>query len=122
MIGDGNCFYRAVAAAYYKDVTMHPTLRFFTMDHMLDSADVYQHFFESFMSMKRRLTANKRLGVWNTDLADLVPFAISRLLQCRLEIYAVTDDEEVLKHSFGESGDTIRLLYKNNHYDLLVKN
>ncbi len=101
---------------------MHPTLRLFAMEHMLDNAEIYQPFFESFMAMKRRLTANKRLGVWNSDLADLVPVAVASLLQCRLDIYAVSEDDEVVRYSFGESGDRIHLLYKDNHYDLLVKN
>ena len=122
MVGDGNCFYRAVCTAYYKDVAMHPTLRLFTMEHMLDDAATYQPFFESFVAMKRRLSANKRLGVWNSDLADLVPAAVASLLGCRLDIYAVLEDDEVVRYSFGSVGETIRLLYKDNHYDLLIKN
>ena len=131
MVGDGNCFYRAVATAYYKDVDMHPTLRNFTMEHMLDSAETYQPFFETFLAMKRRLTANKRLGVWNSDLADLVPAAVASLLGCRVEVYSVcSETDEVIRHRFepcdainasNSSTTTIRLLHKKNHYELLLK-
>jgi hypothetical protein len=121
MMGDGNCFYRAVCAAYYKDVDMHHLLRRITIEHMMDDADVYEHFFESRAAMLRRMTANKRPGVWNSDLADLVPVAVAKLLGCCIEVYSVVEDE-VIRYRFGEDlGSPIRLLHKDNHYDLLLK-
>ncbi len=121
MIGDGNCFYRAVCAAYYKDVDMHHLLRRITIEHMLVDADIYEHLFESRTTLLRKLAANKRLGVWNSDLADLVPIAVAKLLGCCIEIYSV-EEEEVIRYRFGEElGSPIRLLHKDNHYDLLLK-
>ena len=117
---DGNCFYRAVAKSYYKDVDMHHLLRRITMEHMMEDAEEYEGLFESKKSLVAKLNANKRLGVWNSDLADLVPLAVANLLNCRLEIYAVAENEKVQTYVFGE-GEKIRLLLRNNHYDLLIK-
>lgn len=117
---DGNCFYRAVSKGYYKDVDMHHMLRRTTIDNMIEDAEKYENLFESKKSMLGMLNANKRLGVWNSDLADLVPQAVANLLNCRLVIYAVAENDEVKEYSFGE-GDKIRLLLKDNHYSLLIK-
>ncbi len=120
MVADGNCFYRAVCTAYHKDVDLHYLLRRTTMEHMLESVDTYGHYFPSMRVMVGKLNANKRLGVWNSDLADLVPHAVATMLGCCIEVYAVTETEEVIKYSFGE-GPKIRLLRKDNHYDVLLK-
>lgn len=121
--GDGNCFYRAVAQAHYKDESFHLLLRRTLMEHMwVDKAD-YEPYFESLKRFSAVLTANKRAGVWNSDMADLVPMAITKLLSVKVEVYSL-EDNEVAKYVFGEEfgGKAIRLLHKDNHYDLLVKN
>ncbi len=119
-VADGNCFYRAVCTAYHKDVELHHLLRRTTMEHMLESVDTYSKFFPSMRVMLAKLNANKRLGVWDSDLADLVPHAVATMLGCCIEVYAVAQTEEVIKYSFGE-GQKIRLLRKGNHYDVLLK-
>lgn len=120
MMADGNCFYRAVCTGYHKDVDLHHLLRRTAMEHMLESADVYGHHFPSMRVMVGKLNANKRLGVWNSDLADLVPHAVAQMLGCCIEVYAVAEDNQVTRYSFGE-GPKIRLLRQDSHYDLLVK-
>ncbi len=127
--GDGNCFYRAIATAYYKDPDMHYPLRRTLMDHMLAEADEYSLYFEDSKRFTRVLQANKRKGVWNSDLCDLVPLAVSKLLNIRVEVYSVITNEEdenetseVIRYVFGERNpNTLRLLHQDNHYDLLVK-
>ncbi len=119
MVADGNCFYRAIAADFYKDLDMHHILRRITMEHMMEDGDIFGPLFESKDVYLRRVAANKRVGVWNTDLADLVPIAVAKLLNCCVEVYSVVNDE-VIRYRFGE-GQKIRLLHKDNHYDLLVK-
>ena len=116
-MADGNGFYRAISTAYYKDVEMHHLLRRTTMEHMME--DDYSDYFTSRKSFQGILNANKRLGVWNSDLADVVPLAVAKMLGCCIEVYSVYDGE-VRKYSFGE-GTKIRLLHSNNHYDLLLK-
>ncbi len=119
--GDGNCFYRAIATAYYKDPDMHFPLRRSLMDHMLAEAEEYSLYFEDTSRFTRVLRANKRKGVWNSDLCDLVPMAVSKLLNIRVEVYSVIDNE-IIRYVFGEKNpNTLRLLHQDNHYDLLVK-
>ncbi len=117
---DGNCFYRAVAKGYYKDVDMHHMLRRTTIEHMMETAAEYVPYFESQKSLMDKLNANKRLGVWNTDLADMVPQVVAALIGCCIHIYAVTENDTIMKYTFGE-GPVIHLLLHNNHYNLLVK-
>ncbi len=122
MMGDGNCFYRAVATHYYSDPNMHLLLRRTLMEHMAEDPADYTPFFGSPQKFKNILHANKRAGVWNSDLADLVPVAISQLLNLRVEVFSVGDSGEIQKYSFGpERPNPIRLLLNDNHYDLLIK-
>jgi hypothetical protein len=122
MVADGNCFYRAVAAAYYKDVDMHHMLRRTVIEHMIEDAEEYKAWHNGAKNFTGILNANKRLGVWNSDLADIVPLAVTKLLGVRLEIYSVDENDAVTKYVFGEEGEKIRLLYQNsNHYDVLRK-
>jgi len=93
---------------------------------MLAEADEYSLYFEDTSRFTRVLRANKRKGVWNSDLCDLVPMAVSKLLNIRVEVYSViiSKDEtnEVIRYVFGEKNpNTLRLLHQDNHYDLLKK-
>jgi hypothetical protein len=124
MVPDGNCFYRAVAAAVYGTPKTHKDLRGRIMNHMLEMEAMYSAFFESPKRFRGVLSANKRLGVWNSDLADLVPSAVANMLGVSLEVYSVADDESVVRYIFNEEhvGDSkIRLLHQDNHYDLLLR-
>lgn len=123
MVADGNCFYRAVAAAIYKNANAHKSLRTKLMEYMLEYKSVYGALFESEHRFRGILSANKRLGVWNTDLADIAPLAMANLLGITLEIFFVGDDGEVRRYTFNESlsGTKIRLLHENNHYDVLLR-
>jgi len=120
MEADGNCFYRAVCIAYHKDEDLHHLLRRTTMEHMLESIDTYARYFSSMQVMIGKLNANKRVGVWTTDMVNLVPHAVATMLNCCIEVYTVTETDEVVKYTFGE-GQKIRLLRKNNQYDVLTK-
>jgi hypothetical protein len=86
---------------------------------MLEDVDFFQHLFVSKDAFVSRVAANKRLGVWNTDLGDIIPLAVAKLLNCCLEIYSVKEDK-VMRYRVGE-GPKIRLLHQKNHYDLLLK-
>ena len=101
---------------------MHLMLRRTLMEHMWEDKGEYEPYFESPKKFSAVLTANKRAGVWNSDLADLVPLAMTKLLAIKVVVYSL-EDEEVAKYTFGEqfAGEPIRMLHKDNHYDLLVK-
>lgn len=122
MIGDGNCFYRAAATHLYADPNKHLLLRRTLIEHMAEEQGQYVPFFESPKKFQNVLHANKRAGVWNSDLADLVPVALAQLLNIRVEVFSVADTGEIQKYTFGsEQPNPIRLLLKDNHYDLLIK-
>lgn len=123
MVADGNCFYRAISTAYYNNVQAHKTLRAKVMDYMLETEAMYSALFESPRKYRAVLAANKRLGVWNSDLADVVPFAAAHLLNIRLDVFSVLEDGEIAHYIFNEEcgGPTIRLLHEKNHYDVLLR-
>lgn len=123
MVADGNCFYRAVAAAFYNNPNAHISLRSNLMNYMLEMEEFYASLFESRRHFRAVLAANKRLGVWNSDLADMVPIAAASLLQIRLEVFRVCEDGKVARYIFNESqaGPKIRLLHEDNHYDVLMR-
>ena len=123
MPADGNCFYRAVAAAYHGDQDMHHMLRRALMDYILEEKSQFQALFESPRSFTGTVVANRRAGVWNSDLADLVPAAIATYLGARVEVYSVQKDESVKRYVFGSEGggERIRILHHDNHYDLLTR-
>jgi hypothetical protein len=120
---DGNCFYRAVSRAYYNDEEFHGLLRRTLMEHIIEDTTPYAAFFENEKRLKNLAHANKRLNCWNSDLADIVPLGISNMLNTKIEIYKLNDDETVSKYVFGSEfgGPSIRLLHNKNHYNLLEK-
>jgi hypothetical protein len=123
--GDGNCFYRALAIAVYDDESFHTTIRSTTMNTIQSDAETYLPYFSK--NEKRFLTAlhaNKRTGVWNTEIADIVPQVVPDILDVNLGIVDYDDDTKMLTiHKFGESAErkTVWLLRTDgSHYDLLV--
>ena len=143
--GDGNCFYRALSVAIYKDSSKHALLRKSLCTYISEHRDIYLPLFESPKYFQRCLAANKRLNVWNSAFADILPHAVANYLQITLEVYAAEDEESTV-HKYVFTGDQgtprsawdlgiagceqlargfatekVRLLYTNgNHYDLLL--
>jgi hypothetical protein len=120
--GDGNCFYRALALAYYNDESMHTTLRYATMNHMQTHLDDYKRYFDADVNLLPRIHAHKRSGVWNTDISDLVPYIASETLDIQLVVHNQDADGHIQTHTFGNAdGQTINLLrVGDSHYNLLV--
>ncbi len=120
---DGNCFYRALALAYYNDESMHSTLRYTTMNHMQTHLEDYQQYFDADVNLLQRIHSHKRSGVWNTDISDLVPYIVSEALDIRLVVHNEDDEGHIQTHTFGDAdaAQTIRMLrVSNSHYNLIV--
>lgn len=120
---DGNCFYRAIARAVHKDEDFHLQIRRSAMDALIESKD-YVHLFDNPDAFKRCVAANKRPGVWNTEIADLAPTLIPKLLNVYLTIYDIHDDGMPYCYHYGDSSHTAIALLRTGdcHYDLLVPN
>jgi hypothetical protein len=120
--GDGNCFYKAVAEAYYKDQEFHKTLRHMTMNRLVDEREKYAVYLsDNITNMMRTIAANRRLGVWNTEISDLAVTIVPELLKVTLKIHDVNADTKINTITIGESETIIHLLRTNgNHYDLLT--
>lgn len=121
VIDDGNSFYRAIAIAYYKEQDFHLLLRRTVVEDIQYDAQ-YQLYFPSMFVMTKGLQSHKRKGHWSHSLERMIAFAVSRLLNVRLEIYSVQEDG-IQKHVFSTpySGQTVRLLQRNDTFDLLIR-
>jgi len=72
-------------------------------------------------NMLRAISANRRLGVWNTEISDLAVTVVANLLNVTLKIHNVNADNSIYSFTVGEGETIIHLLRTNgNHYDLLT--
>ena len=120
---DGNCFYRAISLALYGTEDRHRTLRAGTMASLMRKRDSYGILFETPERFIRCVHANKRDGVWNTEISDLAPDAVTDVLGVHIIIYnknIFTDTiDPPVEFNTGAS-TTVRLMrVANCHYNLL---
>ena len=116
---DGNCFYRAVAKAVLGDESRHAELRKRTMDHLRQHEQTYLPFFESSKSFRFAIAANRRDGVWNTDITDIAISALPQILNITLHIYNTENDTKFI---VGNEGEVYTLQRVNDsHYNILIQ-
>ena len=119
--GDGNCFYRSIAAAILGDDDQHAEIRKVAMDYLSAKIDEYSIYFESKNKFKRSVAANRRSGVWNTEICDLVPGATAEALKIKLTVHSWTCGKVVSETYAPEgAGCELNLLLVCGHYSLLV--
>ena len=111
-----------MAEAYYKDQEFHKTLRHMTMNRLVDEREKYSVYLsDNITNMMRTIAANRRLGVWNTEISDLAVTIVPELLKVTLKIHDVDADNKINTITIGESETIFHLLRTNgNHYDLLT--
>ena len=120
--GDGNCFYRSAAIALFKDESKHKLLRDIMMDHMLTKTEQYAEYFTSGIQYRRKVAANRRDGVWNTEIADIVPVQLAVKFDITLVIHDCNETtKKVTKRKYGHGATRVHLMRTNDgHYSLLV--
>jgi hypothetical protein len=120
--GDGNCFYRALAAALIGDDEQHMSIRGAIMDYMAAHVGDYGMYFEDPKTYKRCVAANRKSGVWNTEICDLVPSATAAALTIKLVIHSFDLSKRVVVvEAYGpEDGAQIDLMLLCGHYSLLT--
>ena len=120
--GDGNCFYRAAAIALFKDESKHKVLRDIMMDHMLTKTEQYAEYFTSDIQYRRKVSANRRNGVWNTEIADIVPVELALKFDITLVIHDCNETtKKVTTRKYGRGATKVYLMRTDDgHYSLLV--
>ena len=120
--GDGNCFYRALAAALIGDDEQHMIMRGTIMDYMAQHVGDYGMYFENPKTYKRCVAANRNSGVWNTEICDLVPSAAAAALKIKLVIHSFDLSKRVVVVETYEhmGGAQIDLMLLCGHYSLLT--
>jgi hypothetical protein len=121
--GDGNCFYRAVAKAHFDNEDLHYVVRQTIMDYLRDHAAEYQVFFDSPAEYAAMIAKNRKEGVWNSDIADMVPAIFANVFGVCIQVFTVSANKSVSRYTFGPYSPrkpSIRLLLNSHHYNLLV--
>ena len=121
---DGNCFYRAVSLGLYGTEDRHAKLRADCMAAFLRKKDSYAVYFESMEKFIRCVHANKRDGVWNTDISDMTPDVVADMLGVHIAVY----NKNIFSGAVDAPAEfnagattTVRLLrVANCHYNLLA--
>lgn len=92
------------------------------MNHLVDEHKKYVVYLsDNVPNMLRAISANRRLGVWNTEISDLAVTIVPELLKVTLKVHDVNSDNNINTITIGESETIIHLLRTNgNHYDLLT--
>lgn len=83
--GDGNCFYTACSLSLKPKTSKE--LRNSIMDFLMINSSDYSHMFESPQRFINKVRANRRSGVWNTEISDLAPFILARLSDLTITIF-----------------------------------
>lgn len=94
------------------------------MDRIVEDKDKYAVYLsDTIKNMVRTVTANRRLGVWNTEISDLAVTVVPELLNVTLKIHDVNADNVINTYTVKATDEKaiIHLLRTNgNHYDLLT--
>ena len=124
---NGDCIYSAVCHQVRdSNPDLNPKkLRNIVCDHLIEQADFYSLFlvFKSGETFEQKVKSEQRdSGRWNTDIADLVPSAISNLFQCQIERfssgnipYLKIDPELPAAESNLKHTGNIQLVYSARH-------
>jgi len=119
---DGNCFYTAIG--FFCGQTAAAMRRLIIQYLILKRAE-YSILFESETDFIKAIKANSLSGIWNTDLADILPYAVAHLLQ--REVIVHNYDGKNIKEiripvTICILGPSIHLFRSNSHYEILLKN
>ena len=118
--GDGNCFYRSVCKGLYDNEEDHGLLRKKAMDALLEKIEEYSVYFDTESRFKRCVAANRRNGVWNSEIGDIVPAMVAKLLDVKMIIHNYDDNELSPTILNAEGSKELHLLHLHCHYSLLT--
>ena len=122
---DGNCLFRAVAGAVYGDTDKYTAVRKQCADFMekekhfftpyveqVNEANVKVINFDQYMSMLRQDAE------WGGD-AEIT--ALSGIFNCLFEVYKTSETPDLgdFPNPIANRNPTVRLFYKNNHYNIV---
>jgi hypothetical protein len=122
VIPDGNCFYTTMG--FFSELDAD-SMRKKIMDYMTENKAFYSVYFESEKDFLSRVKANRRPGVWNSDICDIVPQAASQMLKRTIIVHNYTDNRTFNLITFeheNPTGNAIHVFRKSDHYEILLDN
>lgn len=119
---DGNCFY--TSSGFFCDLNALE-MRKHVMNYMMENKAFYSVFFDGEKQFMDCIKANRRPGVWNSDICDIAPQAASQMLKRTIIIHNYASDGSFTIITFmvdNPTGPEIHLFRKSHHYEILLQN
>jgi hypothetical protein len=117
MVGDGNCFFASVLY-HYNNLFNNDISEFrkALYEYMLHNRERYQNAVVG--DYIKEITKIKKDKEWNFSTFDIVPAAVSDMLNCSIEIY--NKDSGNLVQNIRKPNDCIiKVTYTGTHYDVI---
>ena len=123
IIGDGNCFFRAVSFSLANSEDFHNVVRNAVCKHMLENRELFHPFLNNEHSVESHLTSTQisQDGMWATEVeifvtAHLLNVDILTLSRGRWLRFAVDE----LDPSLRIRTEAIYLNHQQNHYNIVI--
>lgn len=119
---DGNCFYTTIG--FFSGINA-TTIRKKIMDYMTENKAFYSVFFETEREFLSCIRANRRSGVWNSDICDIVPQAAAQMLKRSIIVHNYAADNTFNLIEFQVDNPTANVIHvfrKSHHYEILLDN
>ncbi len=119
---DGNCFY--TSTGFFCNLNANE-MRANLMNYIGSNKAFYSIFFETEKEFMACVRANRRPGVWNSDICDIAPQAAAQMLKRTIIIHNYSADETFNLITFAVEnpcGNDIHLFRKSHHYEILLDN
>jgi hypothetical protein len=119
---DGNCFY--TSTGFFCNLNAKE-MRTSLMNYITSNKAFYSVFFETEKEFMGCVRANRRPGVWNSDICDIAPQAAAQMLKRNIIIHNYSADGTFNLITFAvenPGGNDIHLFRKSHHYEILLDN
>lgn len=119
ILGDGNCFFRAVAE---RIGVPHEVVRRELLDYIERNASTFQALcgIEDALEFFTELSELCTLGRWNNRIADVLPYVLSEFYGIHVRV--LNKDFKTLQSFRSKCKDaaSLTLMLNASHYDLVV--
>lgn len=119
---DGNCFY--TSSGFFCGLNAFE-MRKKVMNYMMENKAFYSVFFDGEKEFLSCVKANRRSGVWNSDICDIAPQAAAQMLNRSIIVHNYSPNDSFTIISFtvdNPTGPDIHLFRKSHHYEILLNN
>lgn len=116
VLGDGNCFFRAIASALGIDQNQHMALRATAIEQIINNPDLYRQWVGDINHYVDNVIDH---GAWVDDTTIIQALADAREININITpLYGINNI--LINAANGNGLQTIRLIYTGNHYQAVL--